>query len=284
MASIAVLPVLLGPRRRLRDPVPGARGGGGRPRARCGAPRRCRRSRPRRWRPWSASSCCCSRRCRWCAASACCWWSAIVVALRARAHRGRRAALLACLAPAAGGRTARWRARCAAPASWPTGPRRRRWRARAAAGAASGRGAVRRRAAAAGAGAGRRPRRGGGGLGGGLADRGRLRHPAARAAGPARGARPRRAAGGRPGVAGEIDVVVEGEDLTDPAVVTWMRDYQGGLLERYGYSADATAAARPSCARRCRCPTSSATRRGRRDPRADPRAARRRAAVLLAGA
>ena len=40
------------------------------------------------------------------------------------------------------------------------------------------------------------------------------------------------------GVAGEIDVVVEGADLTDPAVVRWMRDYQSGLLGRYGYSTD----------------------------------------------
>jgi hydrophobe/amphiphile efflux-3 (HAE3) family protein len=39
------------------------------------------------------------------------------------------------------------------------------------------------------------------------------------------------------GVAGEIDVVVEGKDLTDPKVVAWMRDYQAGLLKRYGYSA-----------------------------------------------
>jgi predicted RND superfamily exporter protein len=39
------------------------------------------------------------------------------------------------------------------------------------------------------------------------------------------------------GVAGEIDVLVEGDDLTDPAVVKWMRAYQNGLLERYGYSA-----------------------------------------------
>ena len=39
------------------------------------------------------------------------------------------------------------------------------------------------------------------------------------------------------GVAGEIDIVVEGDDLTDPAVVKWMRDYQAGVLERYGYSA-----------------------------------------------
>ncbi len=40
------------------------------------------------------------------------------------------------------------------------------------------------------------------------------------------------------GVAGEIDVVIEGEDLTDPAVVKWMRDYQAGVLERHGYSAE----------------------------------------------
>ena len=38
------------------------------------------------------------------------------------------------------------------------------------------------------------------------------------------------------GVAGEIDVVVEGKDLTDPKVVAWMRDYQAGLLKRYGYT------------------------------------------------
>jgi hydrophobe/amphiphile efflux-3 (HAE3) family protein len=40
------------------------------------------------------------------------------------------------------------------------------------------------------------------------------------------------------GVAGEIDVVVEGRDLTDPAVVRWMRDYQATMLGRYGYSAE----------------------------------------------
>jgi uncharacterized protein len=38
------------------------------------------------------------------------------------------------------------------------------------------------------------------------------------------------------GVAGEVDIVVEGRDLTDPKVVTWMRDYQAGVLKRYGYS------------------------------------------------
>jgi predicted RND superfamily exporter protein len=40
------------------------------------------------------------------------------------------------------------------------------------------------------------------------------------------------------GVAGEIDVVVQGQDLTDPAVVRWMRDYQAALLKRFGYSTD----------------------------------------------
>jgi predicted RND superfamily exporter protein len=39
------------------------------------------------------------------------------------------------------------------------------------------------------------------------------------------------------GVAGEIDVVIDGADLTDPKVVSWMRSYQQGLLEAHGYSA-----------------------------------------------
>jgi predicted RND superfamily exporter protein len=38
------------------------------------------------------------------------------------------------------------------------------------------------------------------------------------------------------GVAGEIDVIVEGADLTDPKVVAWMRDYQQGLLKAHGYT------------------------------------------------
>ncbi len=38
-------------------------------------------------------------------------------------------------------------------------------------------------------------------------------------------------------VAGEVDVVVEGDDLTQPRVIAWMRGYQSGLLKRYGYSA-----------------------------------------------
>ena len=30
---------------------------------------------------------------------------------------------------------------------------------------------------------------------------------------------------------------MQSKDLTDPKVVAWMRDYQAGLLKRYGYSA-----------------------------------------------
>ena len=83
------------------------------------------------------------------------------------------------------------------------------------------------------------------------------------------------------GVAGEIDVVVEGRDLTDPAVVKWMRDYQAGVLEalrvlvrarlRRGRAVPGAVAARPV----------PLVRVGER-PRAHPRAARRGAAVLLA--
>ena len=55
------------------------------------------------------------------------------------------------------------------------------------------------------------------------------------------------------GVAGEVDVVVEGEDLTDPAVVKWMRDYQAGLLKEYGYSS------RNGCGKAELCPALSLT-------------------------
>jgi hydrophobe/amphiphile efflux-3 (HAE3) family protein len=40
------------------------------------------------------------------------------------------------------------------------------------------------------------------------------------------------------GVGGEVDVVVTGDDLTDPKVVSWMADYQAGLAKRFGYGAD----------------------------------------------
>ncbi len=39
------------------------------------------------------------------------------------------------------------------------------------------------------------------------------------------------------GVAGEVDVTVTSDKLTDPAVVRWMAAYQADLLERFGYSA-----------------------------------------------
>ena len=55
------------------------------------------------------------------------------------------------------------------------------------------------------------------------------------------------------GVAGEVDVIVEGEDLTDPKVVSWMRDYQAGLLKKYGYSSS------NGCGRAELCPALSLT-------------------------
>ena len=39
------------------------------------------------------------------------------------------------------------------------------------------------------------------------------------------------------GVAGEVDVLVEAKDLTDPKVIAWMRAYQQELLTRHGYNA-----------------------------------------------
>jgi predicted RND superfamily exporter protein len=53
------------------------------------------------------------------------------------------------------------------------------------------------------------------------------------------------------GVAGEVDVVVQGRDLTQPAVVNWMRDYQSGLLKRYGYTT------KNGCGRAALCPALS---------------------------
>lgn len=39
--------------------------------------------------------------------------------------------------------------------------------------------------------------------------------------------------------AGEVDVYVEGADVTTPAAVSWMRDYQAAVLKRVGYSESA---------------------------------------------
>ncbi len=40
------------------------------------------------------------------------------------------------------------------------------------------------------------------------------------------------------GVGGEIDVMVTADDLSDPAIITWMAEYQERLLRRYGYGDD----------------------------------------------
>jgi len=39
------------------------------------------------------------------------------------------------------------------------------------------------------------------------------------------------------GVSGEIDLLVQSRDLTDPRVVSWMTSFQQRILKRYGYSA-----------------------------------------------
>jgi uncharacterized protein len=53
------------------------------------------------------------------------------------------------------------------------------------------------------------------------------------------------------GVAGEVDVVVEGRDLTDPKVVAWMRSYQERVL------ADARYAPENGCGKAALCPALS---------------------------
>ena len=53
------------------------------------------------------------------------------------------------------------------------------------------------------------------------------------------------------GVAGEVDVLVEGPDLARPEVVAWMRSYQQRLLERFGYSRE------QGCGRASLCPALS---------------------------
>ena len=39
------------------------------------------------------------------------------------------------------------------------------------------------------------------------------------------------------GMAGEVDVLVQAKDLTDPKVVAWMRSYENGVLRAHGYTA-----------------------------------------------
>ena len=227
-------------RGRLRDPVPGARGGGGRRRRAGARASRCRRSPRRR-----------SRRRRLPRAAALAGADGARLrraaggrhrvrvlpraqrrarrrSARAARRRGPRRALgaLGCAAPAscvdelARARAARCSRRCGGSAA----------RGRA------GRAARRARAAAARAADRARARAGRAGRVDSqtevISDLAR-----ARAAGPARRARPRRAAAARPAWRARSTSSSQGEDLTDPKVVAWMRDYQAGLLKRYGYSA-----------------------------------------------
>jgi predicted RND superfamily exporter protein len=53
------------------------------------------------------------------------------------------------------------------------------------------------------------------------------------------------------GVAGEVDVLVQANDLTDPKIVAWMRSYQSAVLKRHGYSAE------HGCGRAALCPALS---------------------------
>ena len=49
------------------------------------------------------------------------------------------------------------------------------------------------------------------------------------------------------GVAGEVDVLIEGADLTEPKVMAWMRGYQSELLARHGYNAQKGCAGAELC-------------------------------------
>jgi hypothetical protein len=63
------------------------------------------------------------------------------------------------------------------------------------------------------------------------------------------------------GVGGQLDVVVEAEDVATPEVVNWMTSYQQTLLERYGYSKDR------ACGKAALCPAFSLPDLFRRKPR-----------------
>jgi predicted RND superfamily exporter protein len=54
------------------------------------------------------------------------------------------------------------------------------------------------------------------------------------------------------GISGEVDVVVRSDQLTDPEVIGWMRDYQQRVLERHGFGGEF-----PSCEEAELCPAIS---------------------------
>ena len=60
------------------------------------------------------------------------------------------------------------------------------------------------------------------------------------------------------GVGGQIDMLLQGDDLTKPAVVEWMSAYEASVLKRFGYSAHAASASTlPACATAALCPAFS---------------------------
>jgi uncharacterized protein len=63
------------------------------------------------------------------------------------------------------------------------------------------------------------------------------------------------------GVGGQLDVVVEADDVARPEVVSWMTSYQRTLLERYRFSADR------GCGKADLCPAFSLPDLFRREPR-----------------
>ena len=80
------------------------------------------------------------------------------------------------------------------------------------------------------------------------------------------------------GVSGEVSVVVEAPDLTDPRLIEWMADYKQRVLTDHGFTGEF-----PSCEDADLCPGLSLPDlfgTGDLTTRADPRASGDRAAVL----
>jgi hydrophobe/amphiphile efflux-3 (HAE3) family protein len=59
------------------------------------------------------------------------------------------------------------------------------------------------------------------------------------------------------GVGGQVDLLVQGSDLTKPGVVEWMSSYENSVLRRFGAGARSAGTAAPACARATLCPAFS---------------------------